>query len=90
LLFYPNIKEKVLVNLKFKIFHLGTELIDRVFKTRKDYEPKIDEFYLMVQEDNEDAIKFYQSCGFVATQKYKNYYSKLEKDGLLFQIIFKK
>mmetsp|Transcript_3563 Transcript_3563/g.6755 ORF Transcript_3563/g.6755 Transcript_3563/m.6755 type:complete len:99 (-) Transcript_3563:1775-2071(-) len=56
---------------------LGSHLLRRVISL-VDIHPDVDEIYLHVHVNNEDAIQFYEKHGFMVTARVCNYYQRIQ------------
>lgn len=55
----------------------GSKLLQNALELCKD-DPNIEEVYLHVQINNDEAIEFYRQFGFEITDTIKNYYKRIE------------
>ncbi|KAG2483692.1 hypothetical protein HYH03_017492 [Edaphochlamys debaryana] len=60
----------------YRGFAIGSKLLERSLGGCLQ-DPNIEEAYVHVQVDNEEAIRFYQRHGFTAGETVKDYYKKL-------------
>lgn len=59
------------------IYDAGARLLERVIQFCK-LDPAIFEAYLHVQDNNDDAVRFYSKFGFSVTGREENYYKRLD------------
>ncbi|GFR41883.1 hypothetical protein Agub_g2392 [Astrephomene gubernaculifera] len=60
----------------YRNFNIGSKLLQRSLAACQQ-DPNIEEAFVHVQVDNEEAIRFYQRHGFQAGETVKDYYKKL-------------
>ncbi|PNW86932.1 hypothetical protein CHLRE_02g101850v5 [Chlamydomonas reinhardtii] len=60
----------------YRNFAIGAKLLQRSLAAAQQ-DPNIEEAFVHVQVDNEDAIRFYQRHGFEKGEVVKDYYKKL-------------
>ncbi|GLC37513.1 hypothetical protein PLESTB_001755600 [Pleodorina starrii] len=60
----------------YRNYRIGTKLLQRTLK-HASQDPNIEEVYVHVQADNEEAVRFYQRHGFELGETVKDYYKKL-------------
>lgn len=57
---------------------VGTRLVQRCLSILQSSLPEVNEAYLHVQSNNDDAIQFYKRFGFEVGEVIENYYARIE------------